>query len=302
MNAPRRPTERVLLIVNPAARRAPTLEPVAARAIAAAGAGVDVLRTERPGHAAQLATERGRDYEAVLTLGGDGTAIEVVGALAHSGIPVGVLPGGTGNLVARSLGTPLRVDRAVAALLAGDVAVIDLGLIEETGRRFAFTAGVGVDARMIAETSPALKRRFGIAAYALTAARATMRRRVFRAHIDADGTPLERVAASVMIANFGAVLHELIVLGPGIREDDGLLDLCIFSPVSTPDAMRVSWRLFRKDFRSDAALLYRAGRRFRVECDPPQLYQADGEVLGETPFTARVEPLAAQLLVARRGD
>jgi diacylglycerol kinase family enzyme len=96
------------------------------------------------------------------------------------------------------------------------------------------------------------------------------------------------------------VLDRLFALGPGIRQDDGLLDLCVFSPTHTVGAIRIAWRLFRRDFRTDASALYRSGREFRIECDPPQLYQADGELLGTTPYTIRVEPLAARLLVARR--
>ena len=77
-----------------------------------------------------------------------------------------------------------------------------------------------------------------------------------------------------------------------------MLDLCVFSPRHSRDAMRIAWRLFRRDFGSDESMLFRSGREFRIECDPPQLYQADGELLGTTPYTVRVEPLAATLLVA----
>jgi diacylglycerol kinase family enzyme len=173
---------------------------------------------------------------------------------------------------------------------------VDLGVLDG-GRRFAFSAGVGVDARMIAETHPQVKQRFGVAAYAYTAARVTLQSRAFRVRAEVDGEQIDRTASAVMLANFGTVLSNLLVLGPGIRSDDGVLDLCVFSPGRAGDALRVTWRLFRKDFRSDAALLYRSGRQFRVECDPPQVYQADGEVLGTTPFAARVDPLAAKLLV-----
>jgi diacylglycerol kinase (ATP) len=294
-------TGRVLLIANPAARRAAQLRAAAVRAFRDAGVQCDVLLTERPGHGAELAARLAGEYGAVFTLGGDGTAMEVVGALANSGVPVGILPGGTGNLVARSLGIPLRVDVAVRHLLAGDIAAIDLGVLD-SGHRFAFSAGVGVDARMIAETHPELKRRFGVAAYAYTAARVSLWRRPFWVRAEVDGEVVERTAAAVMLANFGTVLNELIVLGPRIRGDDGVLDLCVFSPARTSDAIRVIWRLIRKDFRSDEALLYRPGRLIRIECDPPQLYQADGEVLGTTPFCAHVEPLAARLLVPSLTD
>jgi YegS/Rv2252/BmrU family lipid kinase len=289
-----------LLIVNPAARQAAAREGEARDAFARAGVACEVRRTARAGHAAELATE-GRDADAVFTLGGDGTAMEVVGALAHGDVPVGVLPGGTGNLVARTLGVPLRVRDAVPSLLGGRVARIDLGVVQVDGgvpRRFAFAAGVGIDARMIEETPARWKRRLGVLAYALTAARALAARERFPVRVVVDGAEeLRRDAAAVMIVNFGAVLGNLFHFGPGIEADDGRLDLCLFSPDTVADAARVLWRLARRDFRDDRCLLYRAGREFRVEAEPPRAAQADGELLGRTPLVARVEPRAATLLV-----
>jgi diacylglycerol kinase (ATP) len=293
-------TGPILLITNPAARRGRLLEQRARAALLAAGAEFDVVVTTHQGHAAIVAAERARDFAAVFTLGGDGTAMEVIGALAGSGTPVGVLPGGTGNLVARALGTPRRIELAVRALLHGDVAAVDLGYIPESKRRFAFSSGVGVDARMIEETDPELKRRFGIGAYIHTGVRVGLRRRPFRVRAEVDGVAVERMATSLMVANFGTVLDRLFMLGPGIEQDDGRLDLCVFSPRNAADVVRIAWRLFRRDFGSDDTMFYRSGREFRIECDPPQLYQADGELLGTTPYSVHVEPLAARLLVPRR--
>ena len=290
----------ILLLANPAARRGRLLEQRARRALLAAGAEFDVVVTTHQGHAAIVAAERAKDFAAVLTLGGDGTAMEVIGMLAHTGIPVGVLPGGTGNLVARALGTPRRIERAVPALLNGGLASVDLGFIPECNRHFAFSSGVGVDARMIDETHPDTKRRFGIGAYVHTGVKVGLSRRAFRVRVEVDGVAIEREATSLMVANFGTILDRLFVLGPGIKQDDGLLDLCVFSPAHWADAVRIAWRLFRRDFRSDDAMLFRSGRDFRIDCDPPQLFQADGELLGTTPYSVRVEPLAARLLVAKR--
>lgn len=296
---------RVLLVVNPASRRGGRVQRAAAAALRDAGVECELLLTERPGAGAAAAAERHGDFDAVFTLGGDGTAMEIVGALAGTGRPVGILAGGTGNLIARTLGIPLPVRRAVRALLDGDVATVDLGRLGGAGllpgapRRFAFAAGVGVDAVMIEETPPALKRRFGVMAYVLTAARAVLRRETFVVRATVDGTTHEREASAVMIANFGAVLHDLITLGPGIRHDDGLLDLCIFSPGSMADAARVMWRLTRRNFAATPHLLYARGHRFRVETVPPRAAQADGELIGPTPFEVEVEPGAATLLVPR---
>lgn len=289
-----------LLVANPAARRARRRLAAAASALGGGGARVDVATTERPGHAAEIVTARGRRYQAVFTLGGDGTAMEVVGALAGSGIPVGILPGGTGNLVARALGIPLATRRAATALLRGEVAEVDLGRLA-TGQCFAFSCGVGVDARMIRDTPPVWKRRLGILAYAWVAFRASLRNVRFRVRATVDGETLEREASAVMVANFGAVLNELIVLGPGIARDDGKLDLCVFSPANAWEALGIAWRLLRKDFRPHRAIAYRSGTRFRIECEPPQHAQADGELIGMTPIELAVDPRAARLLLPRVG-
>lgn len=285
----------MLLVTNPAARRASALLPVALRAFREAGVQCDAAPTGRPGHAAELVAERARAYGAVFVLGGDGTVMEVLGALAHSGVPVGILPGGTGNLVARSLGIPLSIERAVRLLSRGRTVKMDLGVVG-SGRYFAFSVGAGVDARMIAETSARGKRTFGPAAYALTAIRCSLAPRSFHVRAVVDGEVVERDAAAVMVANSGGVLNDLITLGPGIRSDDGRLDLCIFSPRGGAQAAALGWRLLTKRFDAHPTLLYRSGREFRIECEPAQIYQADGELLGDTPFEARVEPGAATVI------
>jgi YegS/Rv2252/BmrU family lipid kinase len=286
---------RVLLIINPASRRGLKVRGRALRAFENAGAQCDAVQTDQPGHGARIATDRGRDYEAVFTLGGDGTVMEVVGALANGNIPVGVLAGGTGNLLARTLGIPLNVSKAVPLLLSADAAKVDLGII--ANRYFAFAAGVGIDAKMVEETPASLKRRLGVAAYFLTATRAALHREDFLMKAVVDGQAHERIAVAVLLANFGAIFHNLFTLGPGIRQDDGMLDLCVFSPKSLRDSLRIVWRLWRRDFRSDPAMLYARGHRFRIETIPPRAVQADGDLISMTPFEAEVVPLAAFLLV-----
>jgi diacylglycerol kinase (ATP) len=294
--------ERALLIANPAARRAARLREAAAAAFRRAGVRCDVLLTERPGHAAELARERCHDYDAVFALGGDGTAMEVAGALVGTGVPLGVLPGGTGNLLARAVGIPLDVARAVRALIGGDHRRIDLGRLPD-GRFFAVAAGVGIDARMVRDTPGWMKRRLGVVAYAITATRAAvgavLRHDFFRVRLTVDGVVYDRQAAAAMVANFGAVLHDRITFGPGIQSDDGVLDACVYSPRSLRDALRIMWRLLRKDFRSDDCILYCSGRHIRLETDPRHPVQADGELVGVTPLEVVVEPHAALVLVPR---
>jgi diacylglycerol kinase (ATP) len=238
-------TPRFLLLSNPPSRPGARLEGVARAALRSEGAECDLVRTERAGHAAEIAAARGRDFDLVFTLGGDGTAMEAAGALAGTGIPIGVLAGGTGNLLGRALGIPRRVERAVPALLHGDVRKIDLGVV--LGRRFAVAAGVGIDAAMVEETPNWMKRRLGVLAYTLIASKAALRgvvfRRFFTARIEVDGEVVERHASAVLFANFGAILENRISFGPDIAVDDGLLDCCVFSPRNLRDALRIMWRV-----------------------------------------------------------
>lgn len=292
------------MIANPASRRGKRLAARARKALESRSVICDIVFTEHPGHAAELAVQHAPGYDAVFVLGGDGTVMEVAGALAGTDVRIGVLAGGTGNLLARALGIPLSIARAVPALIDGDDLLIDLGRFD-SGRRFAIVAGVGIDATMIAETPDWLKRRLGVLAYTIMGTRAALRtvlrREFFRARVTVDDTTHERDAAAVMIANFGAVLGERITLGPGIRTDDGFLDGCIFSPRTLADALRIMWRLLRHDFRSDPCMLYCRGRKVRVETIPPLPWQADGELMGTTPFNVVVEPRAVRLMVPKRG-
>ena len=290
--------QRVLLIVNPASRRGAKMVRKAASAFHDAGVALDVMSTQAPGHAAELAAKHGNEYDAVFTLGGDGTAIEVVGALSHTGPPVGILPGGTGNVVARTLGTSGNVRKAVKSLLAGDEARIDLGVLK-TGRRFMIGMGVGLDATMIAYAPGPLKRRIGFFAYVLAAARAFVSLEKFTVRLTVDGAMVEERASAVLIANFGAVMNDLLAFGDGIRRDDGQLNACIYSPGNRVDAVRILWRMTRKNFRPDPCIRYITGSTFRVETVPVRLGQADGELIGDSPFDVTVEPLAARVLVPR---
>jgi YegS/Rv2252/BmrU family lipid kinase len=296
--APRR-IERVLLIVNPASRRADRIRRKALKAFAVAGVDCVLMQTEAPGHAATLAKSHAHKYDAVFTLGGDGTVMEVLGALAHQGPPVGVLAGGTANVVARTLHIPLNPARAVPLLLNGDQATMDLGRLAD-GRRFAIGVGVGLDATMISEAPARLKKRFGFMAYVIGGYKAVLRNQRFQLRLTVDGIVYDQQASAILVANLGAVLNNLVAFGDGILQDDGVLNACVFSPQNLRDALRILWRMVRKDFRPDPCLFYKSGRDFKIETFPSMPAQADGEMLPGTPLSVSVDPLAASLLIPKR--
>ena len=290
---------RVLMIVNPAARSAAGSRAQAARAFAAAGVACDVMVTDGPGHGGEFARQNARQYDAVFTLGGDGTAAEVVSALAGDGPPVGVLPGGTGNVLARSLGIPLRIADAVPALLGGGETRMDLGLLGN-GRHFVIGVGVGVDAEMIAGASAAMKRRLGFLAYFVSGIGAGLRLQRFRYRVVVDGVPHSGEATSVLIANLGEILGGIIRLGRQIRADDGVLHVGVFAPRHVGAAIVAFGRMLAGDLSVDPSVTYIAGKHIRIETVPPRRAQSDGELLGETPIEVTVQPGAARLLSPKR--
>lgn len=258
----------------------------------------DPVDTEAPGHATALALARASQYDTVFTLGGDGTAMEVLTALADRGPPLGILAAGTGNVLARAFGIPLPVGRAVRALLDGREARIDLGRLQD-GRHFAVGVGVGLDEAIIAGASQRLKQHVGLLAYVWSGTKAALRLRHFQVRLTVDGASYERQAAFALIANLGAVpfLGGTIRLGRGISYDDGVLHACIFSPAGVWDALRLFARFLLGSLPAEPTAFYVAGRHFRLETEPRLRAQADGELLDLTPLEITVRPLAGRLLI-----
>jgi len=291
---------RVLLIVNPASRRGTRDLPRVQAAFAACGAACDTRLTTAPGDASMLARTLGPVHDAVFTLGGDGTIMEALGGLVGSGVPLGALAGGTGNLLVRALGIPLNPARAARALCRGTARPIDLAL-RRSGGHFAVAAGVGIDVAMLEHASVTLKRRLGVTAYVLAGAwaviRAVARGALFRARISVDGTDHEVEALSVLVVNVGSVLHGLITLAPGAAPDDGVLDVAVYAPRNLGQALRVAWRMLRGRFPDDGLTRFYRGREVRVEAIPAQQAEADGELLPPGALDARVLPAAGWVLV-----
>ena len=292
---------RALLLVNPTSRAGQRLAPVVAEALRREGYEANVVVTEAPGHGGAYAAEHATEYDVIFTLGGDGTAMEVINALSGTTRSVGVLAGGTGNLLARALGVPMDVRRAVPALLNGERRRIDLGVLGD-GRRFAITAGTGIDASMIAGAPPDARRRYGVLAYVASATQAMLQHEPFTLRASVDGEVVEREhCIAAMVVNVGILLDGLFTLGPGIAPDDGGLDLCVFTARNFGDAAAVMGRLVARDFRADPRMTFARGRRIALDAVPARPVQADGEMIGKTPLVAEVARDAASLLVPARG-
>ncbi|HEV2743556.1 MAG TPA: diacylglycerol kinase family protein, partial [Rubrobacter sp.] len=141
----------------------------------AGGLTVEVLNTERPDHATELAAAA--SDRIVIAAGGDGTVNEVLNGLSKSAT-LGILPLGTANVLARELGLPLEPEGACERILTGSAVRMDVGVAADeagAGRRFACMAGIGFDADVVREVGPRLKRYLRSLAFPLVALKGYLR-------------------------------------------------------------------------------------------------------------------------------
>ena len=256
---------------------------------------------EDPGRAmAQRAIEEGVDL--VLGAGGDGTIRVVCSALAGTGIPFGLIPAGTGNLLAKNLGIPL--DEAAALNVAFDgldkpIDLVKVTFDDQASDHFAVMAGIGLDAVIMQGTNPDLKKAVGSAAYFLSAAQ-NAKHPALNTTIEVDdGAPMKRRAHLIVIGNVG-YLQANIQLIPDAKADDGLLDVVIASPRGIRDWVRLTTRVLIRQRRLDDQLDRLTGQRVKITVDRPDRYQMDGDTVGEcTSLLAEVQPGALLLRVPR---
>ncbi len=235
---------------------------------------------EDPGHGvAAEAVEN--SAELVIVCGGDGTVREVAGVLAGTGVAIGVVAAGTGNLLARNLGLPLYMRSAIEVALTGENKTIDLVQIKGDGvvkSHFLVMTGMGFDAAMIEGVSDDLKARVGWLAYVVSGVRA-LRFPVQRYKIKIDdGEWVSYRARTVVVGNVG-FLQAGVPLLPDAVIDDGLLDVVLIYPRYWTSWLALALRIVGRDRRSDAFLHRMQGTRVKIKTKKEIPREVDGDLL-----------------------
>ncbi|MDQ4491020.1 diacylglycerol kinase family protein [Sinomonas sp. ASV486] len=297
---------RLTLAVNPAAHAG--LGDARAREAAtlfrARGAAVTELRRET---ALELAAAVAADLsgpDAVVVVGGDGAVNLVANVLAGTGVPLGVVPAGTGNDVARLLGVPLdSVAGAVSAVLAaldGAPRLLDLGRIDwpDGQRHYVAVASAGFDAR-VNERANTWRWPRGQSRYTLAVLRELVSFRPIPFELTVDGVGRRQRAMLVSVAN-GPSLGGGMRIAPGARADDGLLDLFVVRPLSIPAFLAVFPKVFRGEHVGHPAVELSTVRSVSIG-GPGVVVYADGERVTDVPVTISVVPRSLAVLAAPGG-
>jgi len=248
------------------------------------------------------AIRRGADV--VLAAGGDGTVRAVAEGLRGSDVPIALLPSGTGNLLARNLDLDVTdLPGSIASAFSPGERSIDLGIAEitrESGEKeehaFLVMAGLGLDAKMMANTNPQLKKAVGWLAYVDAGIRSVAELEPMRLNYTVDGKAQKTASVhTILIGNCGKLPGGLMVM-PDAKPDDGILDIVALRPRGAFGWARVwnkvAWEngVLRKsavgrkiiDLSKDVKdVMSFRGRRLELEITTPQEFELDGDEFGE---------------------
>jgi diacylglycerol kinase family enzyme len=294
---------RALLISNPFASRAHSRAVTTIRDILQGGGWkVDVHTTAGPGDARPVAEQaRSAGYDVFVSHGGDGTAMQVAAGIVGTGITLGLLPGGTGNVLARNLNLPRSAASAARALLKARRLQIDIGVVERDNgpHYFAVVGGTGWDAQLMADTDLQAKRRWKFGAYLARAVTSLTTVRSVPHRVIVDGTPHDIRAAMVLVLNCGRLAPGFLNLRKGLDPDDGWLDIVALEADGAFESIGAVAELLLGGNDKGRRVWWSRGRTVRVEAldGAHRPVQLDGEVTGTTPFEARLLPGALPVFV-----
>jgi len=258
--------------------------------------------SEDPGRAMTEHAVR-ENVDLVLGAGGDGTIRRICSGLAHTGIPFGLIPAGTGNLLARNIGIPL--DEVAALDVAFDgvdkaVDLVSLQVDDQPPDHFAVMAGIGMDAVIMEGADPKMKKAVGSAAYFVSAAQNANHPAMHATIAVDDQPPIRRRASVIVVGNVGFLMANIQLI-PGARADDGLLDVLVASPRTIRDWVRLTTRVLTRRRQPDDQLDRMTGHRVTITVEERDQVQLDGDTVGEcNRLTAEVVPGALRLRVPRQ--
>jgi diacylglycerol kinase (ATP) len=291
---------QALLIHNPsAARTRPRVVDSICKVFSHAGWTIEAPGTRDQNHAVEIARQgitAGVDVIAIY--GGDGT-VHTVAGLVGDKVPLGLIPGGTGNLLAGNLRLPRNPTKAAKVIVRGSPRPLDLGRMTCNGspKYFTVACGAGFDAELMAGTSGLSKRRWGMGAYVATAWQILSKHRSGRFIITVDGKVHELEAASVLVANCGEFIPPFLRLREGISPYDGVLDVVVLNANGLFQSAAVILQMLLGLGSDGRRISHLPGSAVTVETDEPRCVQLDGEPAGTTPFTVGVTPSGINVIL-----
>lgn len=297
--APRAQARGAALVLNTKARQGDIAPAEIVALLARHGVTARFIEAGDGGPRAAIQQAVAGGYDTVIVGGGDGTLSTAAHELCSHAICIGVLPLGTANDFARSIGIPHDdLDAACAIIATRETIAVDVGVANE--RRYLNVASIGLPARVTATLTPDLKKRWGVLAYLIAAAQAAIRQRPFTVRLTVDGKK-RRVRRVMQLAiGSGRYFGGGLSVTEAARCDDGLLNLHV---ITAPNLLALLWTLRHlrsgRYAKGDSALRFRA-HTVRVETRRRQRVNIDGELAGHTPLDVQIRPGCLRVFAPRQ--
>jgi YegS/Rv2252/BmrU family lipid kinase len=283
--------KKIHIIINPASGQPQSILNQLNDVFHTAGVEWGISLTQKSGDATHYARQAIADgAEVVGAYGGDGTVMEVAAGVAGGQIPMAILPGGTANLMSVELGIPKDLTQAAQIIIDPDSVVrrVDMGQVGE--KRFMLRVGIGFAGEKVKLADRDLKDKWGILAYSIAGLKALETSPVAHYHITVDGDEYETDGKTCLIDNAGNMGMQGVTVAKTVSVSDGLLDVIVVCDASVGSLVAVGEEILGRKPNPDDVKHWQ-GREIKIECDPPQTVQGDGEIWDPTPVSANVLPV-----------
>jgi diacylglycerol kinase (ATP) len=237
------------------------------------------------------------DYDYIIAAGGDGTVAETAGCLVENDIPLGILPTGTGNGIARALAIPLVLDEALTAI-TNERHLSDLDAMKLGERYFFLLIGVGLSATALKESSRDQKDILGRLYYFFLGLKAYFGFHPHRFQMIIDGDKAVRArGAEILLLNCGTVGDPILRWEDEITADDGEIQVYILRARTVYDYFRFFWNaMARRESRDPSVLAFRMRTNAHIQSKKPLPVQGDGDFIQHTPVEISVVPKAIKVV------
>jgi diacylglycerol kinase (ATP) len=292
--------KQVLLIYNPVAGQddAGAARQTIEERLKEKGWELDVYETTGEEVLADVVRERSeQNVDLVIAAGGDGTVAGVASGLVNTKIPLAIIAGGSGNMVAQELKIPTDVDAAMD-LVTGEHEYRDIDALCLGSSYYFLTVSVGMSTRVMRDTKREQKRRFGFFAYVYNGLSTLSGIKLRHFRLDVDGRKLSGWASEIFIVNAGLLGLKAVREGLGIKPDDGKMEVCIVRSRTLVDLMGVLWNVLVVGEQNHPELKCLDVKDYvRIETSEPTIVEGDGEIIGKTPLQLNLVKHAIRVVV-----
>lgn len=237
------------------------------------------------------------NIDLIIAAGGDGTVALVSNRLVGTQTPLGIIPLGTGNLLAKQLAIPLKLESALGLITKNDHNIVEIDTLKYNNRHYLMNISIGISPKIMETTNSNTKQRYGFFSYLVHFIQQILGLKLEKVLVEYDHQKKTYMAAEVLIANIGTAGIEPLVWSEDVSLTDGTMDLLIFRAANFTDIMGLLYSIFTKKGKRNPGIKFHQVKEYcLIETPTPLPIQADGDVIGHTPAIIHLVPNSLRII------